>query len=248
MHEKKAKIISLVPSWTETFAEAGLNIIGRTAFCIHPPSLAQVPVVGGTKNMKTKELLSLRPDYVILDQEENKKEMADELQKNGVSLLISQVRSLDSAADFLEQCGVLFQNTELGNWADLYRTIGRAGHLISPEKFWSAVTLRKNSELDTAQKIEYVIWQNPYMVIGQKTFIADVLSLVGVEIIRPEKYPTVVEVDIKENYCLFSSEPYDFAKKFSQLTQEGWRGALVDGEKVSWYGIRNLRFLQSCLR
>ena len=248
MHEKNAKIISLVPSWTETFAEAGLNIVGRTAYCLYPPSMAHVPVVGGTKNMKIKEIESLRPDFVILDQEENKKEMAEALQKIGIELLVSKVRSLESAAEFLDSCGQRFQNAELTDWADIYRSIHHTRHLISKEKFYSGMTIRKNSEPLEGDRIEYVIWKNPSMVIGRETFIADVLSLAGLELSRPEKYPVVEETEIKKNYCLFSSEPYDFAKKFTELTQQGWRGALVDGEKVSWYGLRNLRFLQSSLR
>ena len=41
---------------------------------------------------------------------------------------------------------------------------------------------------------------------------------------------------------------FDIAlKEFEKLTDSGFKGALVDGEKISWYGIRNLNFLLSCL-
>ncbi len=47
----------MVPSWTETLLEAGVEVVGRTHFCIHPASLALR--VGGTKNWKLSKVLSL---------------------------------------------------------------------------------------------------------------------------------------------------------------------------------------------
>jgi len=30
------KVISLVPSWTDTLVRCGVDVIGRTRFCVHP--------------------------------------------------------------------------------------------------------------------------------------------------------------------------------------------------------------------
>ena len=49
------KIISLVPSITETLIDFSLTnqqIIGRTKFCIHPKNIVQnIKIVGGTKTL-----------------------------------------------------------------------------------------------------------------------------------------------------------------------------------------------------
>lgn len=246
MHEKKAKIVSLVPSWTETLLTAGLDVVGRTRFCIHPESaIRSIPAVGGTKNLKLDEILALRPDFVIMDKEENKKEMADALQAAGIEILVSHVCDLESAARFLDVMSVTFSNTMLGDFAAEYRLVIFNQKKISSEKFMAASLRLKNSELDF-NNLEYVIWKKPFMVIGQNTFIADVFRLVGVEFPRPEKYPEVSEAELKKKFCLFSTEPFPFEKEFADLTAHGFKAAVIDGEKISWYGIRNLRFLQTC--
>ena len=102
MREKKAKIVCLVPSWTETLLLAGALVVGRTRFCIHPANLvADIPVVGGTKNMKLEDILRLEPDLVIMDQEENRLEMAEALKAAGIEVAASEVTGMRSAAAFL---------------------------------------------------------------------------------------------------------------------------------------------------
>lgn len=247
MHENRAKIISLVPSWTETLLRAGASVAGRTRFCIHPQdAVREIPAVGGTKGFRIEEILALGPDLVILDREENRREMAEELGKNGIELLVSHVTDVASAADFLEQLG-----TRLGGGAgQALAQLGMRYRALPPrlsrEDFWRAVCLQQNASPEW-ENIDYVIWENPYMAVGRETFIADVLRRFGIELTRGEKYPQLTDEELKARYGLYSSEPFPFARRFSRLTADGYRGALVDGEKISWYGIRNLEFMESCV-
>lgn len=243
MHQKKAKIVSLVPSWTETLLVANLNVVGRTRFCIHPAKMVGgIPAVGGTKNPKIEEIIALAPDFVILDKEENKKEMAEALEAAGIEILVSHVTGLESAAQFLDILAEKFSSTVLGDFGAEYRLVMANQNQVSREKFFGEIILRSNSEIDFTN-LEYVIWKKPFMVIGKDTFIAEVFKIGGVELLRPVKYPEVTEEELKNKFCLFSSEPYPFEKEFSVLGEQGFKGALVDGEKVSWYGVRNLKFL-----
>ena len=77
------KIISLVPSITETLFDLGLTkdeIIGRTKFCIHPENqVNNVAVIGGTKSINIEKIRSLNPDIIIANKEENTKEDVEEL-------------------------------------------------------------------------------------------------------------------------------------------------------------------------
>ncbi|AGH95218.1 helical backbone metal receptor [Pseudobdellovibrio exovorus] len=257
MLEKNAKILSLVPSWTETLIEAGIDVVGRTRFCIHPESkVKSIPAVGGTKNMQIDEILKLSPDLVVLDQEENKKEMAEVLTQNGIEIAVSHVTGLQEASDFLHNLGQRLQNPKLQEYAHRYRQILEKKEKINAELFWRQILIqdaelvaelsRKSIQELQLTPIEYVIWKNPFMVIGQGTFITEVMSLVGVHLSHPQKYPQIEASALKKAMCLFSSEPFPFAKYIHQLKAEGFQGALVDGEKISWYGWRNLTFLESC--
>ena len=186
--------------------------------------------------------------YMQMGKEENKKEMADLLQINGIKILVSHITNLESAADFLEVLAENLLAERLSDFAERYRAIIRKKKQLSVEKFFYNIELQKNSELNSNFNIlEYVIWKNPFMVIGKATFISEVFKLVDIDLVRHEKYPVISDDELKNKYCLFSSEPYPFAKAFVELTTQGYKGMLVDGEKISWYGIRNLEFLESCL-
>jgi len=70
------RIISLVPSITETLFELGLDdqIIAVTRWCTRPAGkVIHKPKVGGTKNPKLQSILDWKPDIVILDCDENRK-------------------------------------------------------------------------------------------------------------------------------------------------------------------------------
>ena len=66
-----ARVISLVPSITETLFElgAGDSVVAITDFCIFPADLA-LPRVGGTKNPRIDEIRALAPDLVHMNHEE----------------------------------------------------------------------------------------------------------------------------------------------------------------------------------
>lgn len=243
MSEKRARVVSLVPSWTETLISAEVLVVGRTRFCIHPKGVVDaIPALGGTKGMELQKILQLRPDYVILDREENRKEMADELISANIQVLVSHVVDISSAADFLKIMALELQAPALSQMAERYLNLRR----VHAEKFKNAILLQGEYGQNTSQDIQYVIWKNPFMVIGQNTFICDVLKRGGINIKEKRKYPEMTSDELKKNFCLFSSEPFPFAKNYLELLQEGFNGVVVDGEKISWYGIRNLLFLESC--
>lgn len=250
MHENKAKIVSLVPSWTETLIQADLNVIARTRFCIHPAEkVKNLPAVGGTKAFNLDELLALKPDYVILDKEENKKEMADALLANNIQLIVSHVSSVQSAGEFLNEIATVFQNKKLKEFTDLYADVLAQPKKLSVEKFFKNSILQSNAEIEL-NNLDYVIWKNPFMAIGPNTFISDVFKIFNLKLNLAEKqnqkYPEVSEQQLKQSYCLFSSEPFPFHKQVESLNEAQFKYSIIDGEKISWYGVRNLNFLLSC--
>ena len=55
------------------------------------------------------------------------------------------------------------------------------------------------------------------------------------------------QFDPAKTLLLFSSEPFPFAKKKSELVNLGFSSALVDGESFSWFGVRSLNFIETQL-
>lgn len=242
---KDFKVVSLVPSWTETLIAANCYVVGRTRYCIHPnDKIAGIPVVGGTKKIDLDKLLNLNPDFVIMDKEENTFEIAESLTQKNIKQLVSHVVGFESVITFLKEASLALENTALLGFAQRYEKVLSQKRCFLKSDFLKKIRLAGNTE-EVHKNIEYVIWKKPFMVVGQNTFIAENLKLFQIELSRQKKYNNVDESEIKNHYCLFSSEPYPFAKEIENLLANGFTGALIDGEPLSWYGIRNLNFLES---
>jgi len=68
----------LVPSLTETLLACGVEVVGRTRYCIHPSeAVRDITVVGGTKGVDWGRVVELAPDLVVMDKDENTREMAE---------------------------------------------------------------------------------------------------------------------------------------------------------------------------
>src|SRR5450759_1940486 len=81
------RIVSLVPSWTEVLFAfgAGDRVVGVTDYCIYPAEgIAAKTKIGGTKNPRVDQILSLAPDLVIANIEENSQVDVAALEARGV--------------------------------------------------------------------------------------------------------------------------------------------------------------------
>ncbi len=78
------RIASLVPSLTELIVALGLReqLVARTGYCIHPAAeLADVPKVGGTKDVNLARLRRLAPTHVLVNVDENRAETVEALRE-----------------------------------------------------------------------------------------------------------------------------------------------------------------------
>lgn len=102
---------------------------------------------------------------------------------------------------------------------------------------------------DGEQQLTYIIWKSPWMCVGAGTFIESVLNWLfrGNKVLwtgknQEPKYPEFDFSDVPPStFFVYSSEPYPFEKEFARLPP----GVLVDGEKISWFGIRAIRYLEN---
>lgn len=235
------RVVSFVPSWTETLIESQVEVIGRTRFCIHPENtIKSIPVVGGTKNINSiEQILQLKPDLVLFDREENNQEMFQMCLDRGLTCYATHVVDIKSCGEELLNLGKLLKNARLLEWGNAYLALKK-----NPiEHFKKSII---EGDFAPEHKYSYVIWKKPFMRVSPDTFIGDVLKLFCITLEPSEKkYPEISDEELKKTFCLFSSEPFPFAKYYSELKAEGFKGVLVDGEKLSWYGVRALKFLQS---
>ncbi len=239
------RVISLVPSWTETLVECGVNVVGRTRFCVHPKSAQEIPVVGGTKDLDKAKLTALKPDLLLLDKEENLPWMAE-----GLDAHCTHVESVDDMPREFESLARVFRNDRLAGLGQQWRRVleapaypNRSVQALPGVLEWLRPPARE------PEQILYLIWRGPWMAVARNTFVGSMLTQVGFGggiPPFPEKYPKLDlgHYDPEKTLLLFSSEPYPFAKKARELLSLDFPAALVDGEAYSWFGLRSLRFLQ----
>ncbi len=242
----KLRVVSLVPSWTETLIAADVDVVGRTRFCIHPSkNVTNIAIVGGTKDIDLDKLCMLKPDLVVLDKQENTEQMASQIATVGFQYIATDVTGFASLAEECRRLGSTLSNSFLTGLATRYK---KAVASVDSEKMRSSLVLTDRCKKPaSSESFEYVIWRNPFMVVGSHTFIADNLKLMGIQVRHVEKYPKIEAEQLKKAYCFFSSEPFPFLKFYDELLNEGFRGCVIDGEKLSWFGIRNLNFLESLI-
>jgi iron complex transport system substrate-binding protein len=242
------RVVSLVPSWTETLLDCGVNVVGRTRFCVHPEGRVDaIPSVGGTKDLELDKLTALKPDLVLVDKEENLPWMAEprgwQVHCSHVGNVADVPRELDALAALTGKHGLA---TQAEAWrrriAVPPRQNRKAGMLPGVQK-WLRHPERE------PERFLYMIWRGPWMTVSRDTFVGSVFGLLGYgERIPefPEKYPRIDlgSFDPCNTMLLFASEPYPFGRKPQELLSLDFPAALVDGEAFSWFGSRSLKFLQ----
>lgn len=227
------RIISLVPSLTEFLIdlEISAQVIGRTRFCIHPSEDVQhIEIIGGTKNPTIDKIRGLKPDLVIANKEENRKEDVEAIQEF-CEVLVTDISTIEDALFTMHHIAKCLNADK--NGANLIEQI--LSILPEPNHF---------SEINTA----YFIWKDPWMSVGGGTYIHDVMQTFGLRNVFQdlERYPAITFNQLKSTnpeLILLSSEPYPFKEKHIAELKEILPNSsvqLVDGEWFSWYGSRML--------
>ncbi len=229
------RLVSLCPSQTETLFALGLGerIVGRTRYCIHPgEQVSAVTEVGGTKQLQFDVIRALKPDLIIAEKEENRREDVAALEQE-FPLFVTDVRDFKRALRMIRSIGRLCDRT------------GEAETLaLRIENRWQQL-----KPLPMPRSVAYLIWRKPWMVAGCDTHIDDVLKrcgLVNVFAMHAGRYPETTLEEIGQlvpEVVMLSSEPYPFTdthvQEFAKRLPKS-KVLRVDGETFSWYGARML--------
>jgi ABC-type Fe3+-hydroxamate transport system substrate-binding protein len=218
------RVVSLVPSVTETLLAWGIRPVAVTRFCEHP----ELEAVGGTKDPDLARIAALAPDLVVVNDEENRREDADALGAEGLRLHVTHVEALgdvDRDLDALAAAvGAVRPPDERAAFADLGRQPAAAG---------------------SGRRAFVPIWRRPWMTMNAHTYGSSLLAhlgLVNVFADAPGRYPTVTLDDVaacRPELVLLPSEPYPFrARHEAELAGLGAAVRFVDGQDLFWWGTR----------
>ena len=188
--------MSLAPSITGSLFDLGLGarVVGVTDYCVYPPDgVAALPKLGGTKNPDCARLLSLRPDLVIANWEENQRETVETLRAAGVPVWVTFPRTVRDTLDLLWALISVFETPQAGRVLDM----------LEKSVEWAALA----AENAPPVRVFCPIWREPavdagpaawWMTINHDTYVHAVLRLCGAENIfagRDRRYPLAADLD-----------------------------------------------------
>ncbi len=243
------RIVSLVPSWTETLFALGLGneVVGVTNFCAEPATaLNGVRRVGGTKNPDLQAILQLAPDLVIANAEENRREDAARVREQGIPVFITYPRTIAGAVESILKLGkVAAREAAASAMArDIVRSVSEIEANLGA---WAKLRFR----------VFCPIWKNPWMTFNADTYAHDVLRMLGFNNIYAsagERYPatTLAEaIERRPDIVLLPDEPYEFLDRDVEELKAmvppalARRVLVVSGRDLNWYGVHMVEGLKS---
>lgn len=262
------RIVSLVPSMSESLFDLGMgdHLVGVTEYCIYPLEAQALPKVGGTKDVQVNEVLRLSPDLVIANQEENSKEIIEELAER-LNVWLTFPKTVRQVLNDLWHLVYLFRQERA---------------FLSLRTLETAVEYAENRLFDLQPLRVFVpIWQGEtptgirwWMTFNRETYCHDLIRLLGginVFAERQRRYPlsadvgeeeailaegrdtrypcvTIEEIiEAKPELILIPDEPYVFQdedireivtrlKSTPAVEQE--RVHRIEGSLLTWHGTR----------
>ncbi|MGZ4690093.1 MAG: helical backbone metal receptor [Acidimicrobiia bacterium] len=222
------RVVSLVPSATETLVALDVVPIACTRFC----EQRGIPTVGGTKDPHVDEIAALAPDLVVVNDEENRSEDAEALLRAGLELHSMSPRSVGDVGEAVsvlaERVGVTVPSPFAARqWHEHLRQAQRASR----------------------GSVAVLIWRRPWMTMRSDTYGASLLAVLGWENAfsgsdAEDRYPALTLEELAgfaPELVLLPDEPYPFSDRHLAEVETGVpdaRVALADGRDLFWWGIR----------
>jgi ABC-type hemin transport system substrate-binding protein len=220
------RVVSLVPSVTETLLALGTHPVACTRFC----EQSGIPTVGGTKNPDLDAIVALAPDLVVVNDEENRVEDARALTDRGVALHDMSPRSVhDVGPEMVALCERIDASVPEPFGADDWDAW--LASVLTPRWYDAFVA----------------VWRRPWMSLATDTYGASLLDLLGAGTVFGDSLDRYPEVTLEEvaarapNIIVLPSEPYAFDERHVAEVEAAVPGVpvvMVDGRDLFWWGIR----------
>jgi iron complex transport system substrate-binding protein len=192
------RIVSLAPNLTETLYALGLGdrLVGDTNYCDLPPEARSKPHIGAPVNPSIEAIVALRPDLVFATTSINRPETVDALDHLGIPVYTSNPHTV----------------------RDMIDSVGRIADLLGADQDGAVLTANLKAKLEALHahlagqrrvRALFVVWLDPLITVGQKTFVADALHWAGAEsvVVSRQNWPQLSfeeVVRLQPEYLVFA--------------------------------------------
>ena len=216
------RIVSLLPSLTETVCELGdcAKLVGVDRFSDYPASARALPKLGGLDDTGVEALVALKPDLVLL----------------GVSARV---------IDRLEVLGLKVVALEPRSMADVQRVLGKVAQALGKpddaRRIWNridgAISLQAQQLPPAARALSvyYEVDAAPYAA-GRASFIGEILDRLGPRNVVPAELGPFPKLN-----------PEFVVRADPQLIMVGQRSANGLPARPGWHNIRAVRDKKICV-
>jgi iron complex transport system substrate-binding protein len=175
------RLISLAPSSTEILYALGVGdrLVGVDQYSDWPPAAQNVPRVGNDLNPSIERILALKPDAVFVATSANTRDLAEQLGRLGVRVVVSRVDKLDELWSDIAAIGAAVDRQEAAR-ALIASLRGRLARVAARVAAAPPV------------KTLVVVWADPLTVVGGGSFVDEAIRAAGganVASDSPEPYP-----------------------------------------------------------
>jgi ABC-type Fe3+-hydroxamate transport system substrate-binding protein len=213
------RIVSLVPSATETILAWGISPIAVTRFCERGD---EFPTVGGTKDPRIDDIVAMQPDVVLMCDQENRLPDAEALTLANVKVHRVHITHIDHVLPEMESL---------------------AAALGLPESVAANCAPKSQPTFEQRKRAYVPIWKRPWMTLNQATYATSLLASIGIDTIARglSVYP---EMDLEQaaacnpDLVIAPNEPYVFGERHRVELETVAPTVFVDGKDLFWWGTR----------
>ncbi|WP_369821759.1 ABC transporter substrate-binding protein [Polaromonas sp. OV174] len=215
------RIVSLLPSLTETVCELGQcqRLVGVDRYSNYPASIKSLPVVGGGLDPNIEAIVALKPDVVLMA---TSSRVGERLQALGIKVVALEPRSHADVQRVMLKLGQLLEVRDAARiWRAIDAGVSAAAQSLPP-------SLR-------GTRVYFEVNQGPYAA-SESSFIGETLTRLGVKNIVPAKLGPFPKLN-----------PEYIVRANPDLIMIGQRSA--DGllTRPGWQSIRALREQRVCI-
>ncbi len=215
------RIVSLLPSLTETVCELGqcVRLVGVDRYSNYPESVRKLPQVGGGLDPNVEAIVALKPDVVLMA---TSSRVGDRLQSLGIKVVALEPKTHADVKRVLEKVGLVLGVPDAQR---VWRGIDAATSA-------AAQSLPRNLG---ATRVYFEVNPGPYGA-SELSFIGETLTRLGVKNIIPANLGPFPKLN-----------PEFIVRANPDVVMIGQRSVDNMGQRPGWQGMRAMREKRLCV-
>ncbi|AUG56617.1 MAG TPA: ABC transporter substrate-binding protein [Ruminiclostridium sp.] len=172
LEEPVTKVIAMTPSDCEILYAigAGEALVGRGEYCDYPPEVLELPKVRTGENTNLEEIISLKPQVVLMGTMGQTKEQVAALERAGIKVVVSQATDIEGVYSSVDMIGKLMNREEEAQ--NVINSMKKTFDEVSQKK----VQMKGKTVYFEVSPLEYGLW-----TAGSGTFMNEIAEIIGLE-------------------------------------------------------------------